>query len=200
MLEQNPNSEQKDETKFPLSMNNSNTNNKCCAEYIEAIQNLFYVSGQVDECEPELVYKFYLHNTQRKDGNGSYNSIYKKSLETLCGITFKIHLLKFDKDLMLYEVVLINDDYRKKKDVHNCVITIYEEVESVNLDSKETILKPLFNIYSKRDCYKVLEHIYNMRTGVMNVQDPNFITKHKVVIEYLDIIVSNTFEVKGKVV
>lgn len=172
----------------------------CCTGYIEAIQNLFYVSGEVDECEPELVYKFYLSNTQRKDGNGSYKATYKNALETLKGITFKVHSLQFKEDLLLYEVVLINDDYRRKKEVHSCVMTVYEETETMDLDSKERVLKPLFHIYSKRDCYKVLEHIYNMRIGVENIQDPNFITKHKVTIGYLDIFITNTFEVKGKIV
>lgn len=27
-------------------------------EYIKSIENLFYVSGDIEECEPELVYKF----------------------------------------------------------------------------------------------------------------------------------------------
>lgn len=168
-------------------------------EYIKSIENLFYVSGEVEECEPELVYKLYLHNTQRKDGNGSCHSTYKDSLETINGITFKVHSLIFKEDNMLYEIVLINDDYRRRQDVHNCIITVHEEIESVNLDNKETILlKPLLHIYSKRDCHKVLEHIYNRRKGIKNIQDRNFITKHKIIIEYLDIIISTTLEVKEK--
>jgi hypothetical protein len=169
-------------------------------DYIKSIQDLFYVSGEIEECEPELVYKLYLLNPQRKDGRGAYNATYKDALETINNITFKIHSLQFKEDLLLYEVVLINNDHRRKKDVHNCVITVYEEIETLILGSKEIQLKKLFNIYSKRDCYKVLDHIYNMRTGVENVQDPNFITKHKVTIGYLDIVISNTFEVNGRLI
>lgn len=166
--------------------------------FIKSIKNLFYVSGEIDECEPELVYKLYVLNPQRKDDSGSLRSTYKGSLEIINGISFKVHSLIFKEELMVYEMVLINDDCKRKQDIHNCVITVYEEVELINLNSKEVILKPIFNIYSKRDAYKVLEHIYNRRVGIKNIKDPKFITKNKLIIEYLDIVISTTIEVKDK--
>ena len=156
----------------------------------QAIKNLFFVSGEVEECEPELVYKFCVHNLQRKDSEGSHHVTNRNALETLNKTTFKVHYLSFQQERLVYEIVLINDD--RKQEVQESVITVCEEIEKEHW-SGDKLLKTLLHVYSRKDAYKVLELIKNRHHGVREG-----VTKHRIAIMFLDGTIVTDFEVKRK--